>query len=53
MWDLVSLNKVAEYKGINEFKCLQIVKDDMLFAGTQGTAKTGALLIFDLRKSAM
>jgi len=22
MWDLVSLNKVGEYKGLNEIKCL-------------------------------
>lgn len=54
MWDLGSFAKVGEYKGTNEFKCIELVQGgDMLFAGTKGTSTTGALLIFDLRKSAM
>lgn len=54
MFDLVSLAKVGEYKGTNEIKCLELVQNgDLLFAGTKGTPTTGALLIFDLRKSAM
>ena len=54
MWDLGSFAKVGEYKGANEFKCIELVQGgDMLFAGTKGTSTTGALLIFDLRKSAM
>jgi len=51
VWDLVGLTKIGEFRGFNEIKCLEIVSGDTMFAGTKGSATTGGLLIFDLRKS--
>ena len=52
VWDLVGLTKIGQYNAPNEIKCLQLAdNEDILFAGTKGTATSGALLIFDLKKS--
>jgi len=37
VWELVGLTKIAEFKGHNEIKCLEIVEGDTMFAGTKGS----------------
>lgn len=50
LWDVVSMTNVGTLKGIKEeIKAMKIV-GQQLFAGSKGSATSGALLIFDLRK---
>lgn len=51
VWDLVGLTRIAEFKGLNEIKCIEILDGTIMFAGTKGGPTTGALYVFDIRKS--
>lgn len=51
VWDLVGLTRIAEFKGLNDIKCLETLDGNLMFAGTKGGPTTGALYIFDIRKS--
>lgn len=50
VWDLVGLTKMGVYSTPNEIKTIDLCNESLLVVGTQGTATTGALLIFDLSK---
>lgn len=53
MWDVISLTTVGKFTGFKEeIKALQLVpSSDLMFAASKGTASSGGLLIYDLRKS--
>jgi WD40 repeat protein len=53
MWDVISLTTVGKFTGFKEeIKALQLVPgSDLMFAASKGTASSGGLLIYDLRKS--
>ena len=57
MWDVVSLTNVGVLKGFKEeIKALHFVsrtenESDLLFAASKGSATSGGLLVYDLRKT--
>lgn len=52
MWDVVSLTNIATLKGYREeIKALHFVPEkSLLFAASKGSAQSGGLLVYDLRK---
>lgn len=54
IWDLIGLTKVTEYTSQpdHDIRCIELTKNgDFIFVGTKSTIKTGALLIFDIKKN--